>query len=202
MSYNMSSSLPRERLLDPHDREAWQEFEVRYKPVITAYARKAGCRQADIEDIAQNVIMTFLTALQNGKYDKDRGKLRAWLGKVAVTKTIDFLRCENKKWARERPQPDGSGSRWINQQAATDGSQAVSLWRRLWHESVLKHIRVRIKQDLSQEDFAIYYLLVHDALTPSQAAAHLGIKRTRVYAVRRKCLRLQEEYRKEFDLED
>jgi DNA-directed RNA polymerase specialized sigma24 family protein len=70
-------------LRDPDNRGIWHDFVGRYHPMIVRFAVRQGMREADAQDIAQQTLMTFCTAYQRGKYEREQGRLRYWLFGIA-----------------------------------------------------------------------------------------------------------------------
>lgn len=68
-----------EDLHDPSATEAWREFDRRYTPIITGFARHLGLGEADAADVAQETVVAFLSEYRSGGYSRDRGRLRSWL---------------------------------------------------------------------------------------------------------------------------
>ena len=55
----------------PANREAWQEFELLYRPVIYRMARGRGMQDADAQDLAQTVLVNVSLAI--GRWGKEGG---------------------------------------------------------------------------------------------------------------------------------
>ncbi|RMF83591.1 MAG: sigma-70 family RNA polymerase sigma factor, partial [Planctomycetota bacterium] len=70
----------------------WQEFDARYRPVLIAFARRAGLSLADAEDAAQEALLRFVKRYREGGYDRSRGRLRAWMAAIARNCVIDVHR--------------------------------------------------------------------------------------------------------------
>ncbi len=58
---------------------AWEKFFERYAPIIKAFARKLGVRPHDIDDLVQDVIVRFFSALPEFSYDPAKGRFRGYL---------------------------------------------------------------------------------------------------------------------------
>jgi RNA polymerase sigma-70 factor (ECF subfamily) len=75
---------------DPTDSQAWEEFVLRYRPMISAWCRKWGSQESDAEDVAQAVLLKLLTAMKRFKYDPHRS-FRAWLKTVTQNAWNDLM---------------------------------------------------------------------------------------------------------------
>lgn len=72
--------------LREHDAQAWSEFDRRYRPIVIAFGRRHGLREADAADVAQDTITRFLQEYRDGHYDPRRGRLRSWVMSMARTR--------------------------------------------------------------------------------------------------------------------
>lgn len=81
-----------EGLHDAGNESVWQEFDTRYRPIVEAFARRLGLRDADAADVAQETMVQFLGEYQDGKYDRERGRLRSWLMGIARFKIAGVYR--------------------------------------------------------------------------------------------------------------
>src|SRR5207248_1631903 len=81
-----------ERLLDPADEAIWHEFDTHFRPVIESVARRVGLDAADAADVAQETLAQFVRDYRAGKYDRQRGRLRAWITGIAQHRILDLQR--------------------------------------------------------------------------------------------------------------
>src|SRR5262245_6008721 len=58
---------------------AWAEFHARYAPIIGGFARKLGAPRGEVEDIVQDVLTGFYSALPKFNYDPKKGRFRGFL---------------------------------------------------------------------------------------------------------------------------
>src|SRR2546421_2839429 len=73
---------------DPAPREiAWEEFHVRYAPIITAFAQRLGARQPDVDDVVQDVLLGFFSKSPTFIYDPAKGRFRGYL-KVCTYRAV------------------------------------------------------------------------------------------------------------------
>ena len=89
------------RLPSANDADAWQEFIDLYEPLVIRFARRRGLQDADAREIAQNVFLSVAKAVDRWQPDRERGKFRAWLFRIARNQLINWV----AKHSRER----GSG---------------------------------------------------------------------------------------------
>lgn len=70
-------------LHDSENEAAWREFDERYRPILIGFSRRLGMGEADAVDVAQETMVQFIKEYREGKYDRDRGRLRSWLLGIA-----------------------------------------------------------------------------------------------------------------------
>ena len=58
---------------------AWAQFAVRYVPIITAFARRLGARDQDVDDVVQDVMLGFFLKSPTFVYDPAKGRFRGYL---------------------------------------------------------------------------------------------------------------------------
>ena len=109
------------------DRElGWNEFADKYSAVIAGFARNAGLKAQDADDILQEVLMGFFRVSSDFEYDPSKGRFRGYLKRV----TLNAIRA---RYRRKRPSQNFDGS-WeppdLND--ATD-----AMWDRQWTEQLL-----------------------------------------------------------------
>jgi len=86
-----------EGLFDRENEAAWSQFDARYRPIVVAFARKLGLGESDAADVAQETIFQFLQEYRDGKYDRERGRLRSWLVGIARFRVAGIYRKKGVK---------------------------------------------------------------------------------------------------------
>lgn len=70
---------------------AWDRFVQLYTPLLCQWARRAGLREQDVEDLVQDVFTTLLQKLPAFAYNPQQ-RFRAWLRAVAMNRWVDLQR--------------------------------------------------------------------------------------------------------------
>lgn len=81
-----------EGLFDPAADDVWLEFDQRYRPIIIGVARKLGLADQDAADVAQETLARFVHEYREGRYDRERGRLRTWILAIARHRIADHYR--------------------------------------------------------------------------------------------------------------
>ncbi len=76
----------------PGDDAAWSSIDRRYRPSVTGMARRLGLSDADAADVSQETMVRVLREYREGRYDRERGRLRTWILAIARTKIADVHR--------------------------------------------------------------------------------------------------------------
>jgi RNA polymerase sigma-70 factor, ECF subfamily len=94
-------------LLASRDDRAWCEVDERYRPIVLRLAERCGLDADDAADVAQETLTQFFEDYRAGKYDRQRGRLRAWLTGIARHRIADARR---RRGARGEERGDSGGA--------------------------------------------------------------------------------------------
>lgn len=86
-----------EGLRDPSNETVWRDFDVRYRGVLLAFARRLGLNDSEADEVAQETLTRFLEEYSAGKYDRSRGRLRSWLIGIAKYRVADVKRVRARR---------------------------------------------------------------------------------------------------------
>lgn len=163
-----------EGLLDCANKEAWREFDARYRPIIIGFARKLGLGDEDAADAAQETLVRFLIGYRDGQYDRRRGRLRSWLIGIVRCCVADLKRARVAR--RER--------RGISAIAdLPDDNQLTAIWDREHRGAILRQAVAELRDSTRLNDrtiraFELYALKQQPA---EQVARGLGLTLHDVY---------------------
>ena len=79
-------------LHDDEGNAAWEVLDRRYRPIVIGLARRLGLNDQDALDVAQDTMIRVLDEYRDGRYDRERGRMRSWLLSIARTKIADVYR--------------------------------------------------------------------------------------------------------------
>src|SRR5579871_6328073 len=90
------------RVRDPHDAAAWAEFVGLYQPLVTAYLRKRGVPEHEVDDIVQEVFTRLVPAMARFELVPERGRFRTWLWQVTHSALMDHVHRRSVRQRSER----------------------------------------------------------------------------------------------------
>ena len=81
-----------ERIRDPHDADAWQEFMEFYQGYIYTIIRSMNIKPHDAEDILQQINIKLWKNLPDHMHLSEKGRFRAWVATVSKNTVISFIK--------------------------------------------------------------------------------------------------------------
>lgn len=129
-----TTTLLLNQLRDPADQRAWSEFHQRYMPIILGLAQQLGLDAHDAADVAQETLSRFIIEYRAGRYDRDRGRLRAWIVAIVRYRVLDLFR--DRAHRREVASPP-------ELEAVPDEGRLTELWE-------VEHQRVLLRRALDE----------------------------------------------------
>jgi RNA polymerase sigma factor (sigma-70 family) len=86
-----------EGLYDDRNRDAWEEFDRRYRPILLRFLRQLGLDENNAADVAQETLTCFVQDYRLRRYDRTQGRLRTWLIGIARCRAVDLRRAEGRR---------------------------------------------------------------------------------------------------------
>jgi RNA polymerase sigma-70 factor (ECF subfamily) len=81
-----------DRVCKNGDAASWGEFFALYRPLLYSYVKKKVASDHDVEEIVQCVFIALWKALPRFQMDRQKGRFRTWLWRVASNAVVDHLR--------------------------------------------------------------------------------------------------------------
>ncbi len=176
-------------LADLHDGQdaAWTELDRRYRPILFNFARRLGLAEADAADVAQETLAEFARIHREGRYHRERGRLRMLLVGVAKKKAAA---------ARRRALGGGRGGRLAVLPPELDPPDpaAEAEADRIWEQERRQHLLLEALEELRTStrtgDAALraFELIVTRRLAPAAVAESLGMTPHDVHLAKSRCL--------------
>jgi RNA polymerase sigma factor (sigma-70 family) len=174
-----------EGLKKAENRTVWQQFVDRYRPLIFKYACRLGLRDEDAEDAAQQALLAFCTAYRDGKYDREKGRLRTWLFAIARNHIKNVHRQRPDREVQVVDQPD----RTAFFDRLGDEDHWEKLWEEEWRQAVLRQCLEEIRQALEAKTVEAFELFAWKGWPAQRVANHLGMSENAVFLAKHKILK-------------
>ena len=161
-------------LHDAENAELWEAFDRRYRPILVGFARNLGVGEVDAADIAQETLSRFVLEYREGKYDRTRGRLGAWLVGIARYRILDLRRKQ-------------SGQRQIIDDEAVvaldDERHLTQVWENERKQAVLREAmqELRTTSRTDPRTIEMFELLMVHGLTTQAVAEQMEVTDHDVY---------------------
>jgi RNA polymerase sigma-70 factor (ECF subfamily) len=171
-----------ERLRDKES-NAWERFVRLYTPLLMVWTRRQGFREADADDLVQEVLVRLVQKLPT--YQPDAGRsFRGWLFRVCFNQCQDFRR---RKATRLLPGAEGLS-------AVSDGLAGEALEETEYRRLLVSRALELIRGDFNETTWAAFQGVMVEERTAAEVATALNLSVGNVYQARHRVLkRLREE---------
>lgn len=175
---------------DPNNKEAWAAFDKRYRQKISSWCLGQGLREADADDVTQEILMQIPKKMALFAYDPAKS-FRAWLKTVTIRAVLD-LRRKNARWQCS------DGSSIVDKLASAETQN--DLLQHLEHEfelELFEEAKSRVRSRVNFATWEAFRLTALENRPGKEVGALLGIKVAAVYVYRNRVQQLlAEEIRK------
>ena len=162
------------------DEISWDEFYLKYAPIVKAIAQFKGLNTSDADDICQQVMMQFFKQSKTFKFDPDVAKFRTYFGRIIRSRIIDHFR-------REKENPLTGG------EADPIDPAAEKLYIDEWRKMVIKEAEQELKQRVTPETFQAYELYAVQNRPVRKVAEYLECSENQVYQAKKRCFAMMRE---------
>lgn len=189
-----TSTILLEAIRDPANGAGWGQFDRRYRPVLLTTARRLGLGPQDAEDAAQETLTSFAEGYREGRYDRQKGRLRDWLGGIARHKIHDIYRRRPRHEVLEADRPGTTG--FLDK---ISDERIDTTYETEWQRALLRECLSQVRHQVEHKTFQAFELLALKSWAVTDVAAHLGISRDSVYQAKCRVLRHICQVRKELE---
>lgn len=183
-------------LKDFANETSWREFVEHFRDPVVRFAKRIGADATDAEDIAQETLLDFAKAYRDGRYDRTKGRLSAWLFGIAYRRSMRHMRSDAKEVRRRVADGDAALAMIPDERAAT------TIWDQGWREFVLERCVRQARQEFQPDLFRAFDLVVGKGLSPADAAKELEVPVKQVYNAKHRILTRVRELRTSFEAPD
>lgn len=162
--------------------DAWKDLTELYRPLILGWLSRQGVPAVDLEDLAQDVLLSVVRHLPSFEHSGNRGAFRAWLRTIVCSRTTDY---------RRSTRTNGSG-RSLPSTALQNIADPDSDLNRQWDEEhdrfVIGCLLDLVAQDFEPTTMQAFRRTALDGATGADVAAELGISIAAVYMAKSRVL--------------
>ncbi|MDI1289118.1 MAG: sigma-70 family RNA polymerase sigma factor [bacterium] len=167
------------RLSEEADGVAWAEFWIRYGDLIRGFCIRRGLQAADIDDIAQDVMLSLTKAMPGFQYDPAKGLFRSYLKTVvihAIGRKFGQKRLPVRLQATEtEPVPDGPD----------DEPHWEAEWRRYHYRRAM----MTLENEFTDRDRDIFHRYATLGQPVAAVAADFSLSEAAIYQIKTRFLR-------------
>ncbi len=179
-----TSTLLLEGLKDPSNESVWKKYIERYRPTLLKYACRVGIDREDAEDVAQQTLAAFAEAFQQGKYDREKGRLRTWLFGIARNQILNWRKRRAKR-ERSISSPENETD-FFERIASAD--QLEEFWEQEWKDAVLAECLREAQRTVEPRTFDAFRLFACEGWSAQRVGEHLEISENAVFGAKRRVL--------------
>jgi RNA polymerase sigma factor (sigma-70 family) len=168
------------RIKDPGNDKGWEEFCAIYRPLIYGVARKAGLRDAEADDAAQETLLAVFNHIGNFVYDPALGSFKAWLLKMTRWRIIDQLRKRGPLAEHRRPD-DMARTATVEKIPDERGMSMDAFWESDWEKNLLDAAMAKVRRRLDPQKFQLFDFYVNKEWPPEKVARTFSVSVNQVY---------------------
>lgn len=172
--------------------EAWQRFSEHYRPLLLSFGQRLGLRESDAQDAAQETLVAFLAGWREGKYERDKGRLRQWLLGIARHKILYLLR----QRGRVVQPPDVSGTGFLER--LPDEQSMSQVWEAEWKQWLLSKCLEEVRTQVEERTFQAFELVTLKGWPAERAAESLSMTVNALLKANRRVLTRMRELRQKW----
>lgn len=161
-----------DKLKDPENSSAWQDFHDLYGNLIIGWACRLGASRDLAQDILQESMITLLRLMQTFEYDTSRGSFRAFLKTISRRRTIDAFRREGKYIAINEAE-----NNILEEDPDTSKSPDSPDMDTVWLCGILAKALKKAFTKIDQKTYKAFCMYVLDELPAQEVVRRMNIER-------------------------
>jgi len=166
-----------QKIKDPENAIAWEDFVSVYKGMIINWATYMGCSSAMADDVFQESVISLLRNLPDFEYTPSKGRFRGYLKTLVSRRVKDSFRRKKEIYENEFINEDKEqAARFIDgveDQHEPDESDLDLMWITSIVSHALKNARQKVDK-LTYDSFRLYAVM---ELPVAEVCSRLGIDR-------------------------
>ena len=134
------------RIKDLGSRNAWNEFDAIYRPILFRYARSRGLEYTSAEDVVQHCMATIQKHIGSFEYGPCKGRFKSWLSVLVTNRVRDMFR-------RRLPKQADTGDFRVAQQREPSPEET---FEKVWLDEHLKFCLARIRAEVEPQTYEAF----------------------------------------------
>jgi RNA polymerase sigma factor (sigma-70 family) len=179
------------------DEISWSEFYDTYKRLLYTVGKGSyALKEDEIEELIQEVMLTFFDASKTFKYDKSKGKFRNYLKRIFHFRALKFKAKRNK--ASEIMTSVESEEFGIEDLPEPHDPKLDRLWNEEWQKHVLHQALHEVKDTIDTKTFQVFNAVVFEEIPVQEVAEVFEVTANNVYAIKARTQKKLEEYAQKY----
>lgn len=182
---------------DPDDREAWEQFEQLYRPVIFRIARAKGLQHSDALDLVQQVLMSVSTAISEYEKRDDGTPFRNWISRITRNGILKAL----SRGPRDRAS-GGTELMEILREIPSPDSETDALIETEYRREIYARAASAVQLEVAEATWLAFEMTVLQSRSIDLAAKVLGVSVGSIYAARSRVIRRLRDAVRQLEFDD
>jgi RNA polymerase sigma-70 factor (ECF subfamily) len=179
------------RLKDPGDGLAWNEFYLTYRDLIYSVTLRAGLTELEASEVVQDTLISVSTKIPGFTYDPSKDSFKGWLLTVTRWRIRDQLerRAQAAKHNHVRCSVRGEqdpGSATIERVPDPGTVDLAAVWEEEWEAHLFQVALARVKRQAHPKHYQIYHLQAILGQSMREVARALNVSRAQAYLAKRR----------------
>jgi RNA polymerase sigma-70 factor (ECF subfamily) len=172
------------RIRQSADSESWNRLVELYTPLMRRWLRSHEVREADADDLVQDVLSVVAQELPRFTHNDRTGAFRSWLRKILVHRLQNYWR------GRQRQPTAKGGSSLLEQleQLEDENSQLSRIWNEQHDREVMARLMDLVRPRFQPQTWEAFRRQMFGSQKPAEVAADLGLSLGSVYMARNRVL--------------
>ena len=173
-----------QHLRDSADGLAWDRMHQIYAPLLKAWLRKYNLQDNDVQDIAQDVLMTLSREIASFEHNGRTGAFRTWVRGIMVNRLRTFWRAKPRRTVAS----DDSEFEQRLAELADPASEMSKVWNLEHDQHVLRELLSLVESEFETTTWSAFLMVTFDGVEAKAVGQKLGISRNAVFIAKSRVL--------------
>lgn len=179
------------RLKDWKDDESWREFFGIYRKLLFSLAIKSGLSPQESEEVVQETVISVAKTIPDFEYDPGRCSFKSWLRHLAQKRVADHFRKRSRERTARISDADETGKTpAIERIPDPNTTDLDAVWEEEWQKELLNAAIVRVKNQVTAEQYQIFDFYVLKKMPVETVADALGTNAAQIYLTKHRISKL------------